>query len=174
MTWVEVADTAIKISLGALVAGAFGYLTARLSYEREDRARYATRRRDNIEKVLEKLTQVERTLAKQQARINKYRHYVDSDERLADEAEVEFAELDKRLYEEIHHFRRASSILLMLGEKKAERRLEAYAEAIDEWFQYSDPVEGEFSKDLYDELAAKLETVRGSAYDALAAAYKRV
>ena len=49
MTWIEVVDSAMKISLGAVVAGGFGYLNARLAQRKDDQARYATRRRDHLE-----------------------------------------------------------------------------------------------------------------------------
>jgi hypothetical protein len=58
MMWTDVVDSAVKIGLGALIAGGFTFLTTRLTHDRGARAEYARRRRDMLERVLATISQL--------------------------------------------------------------------------------------------------------------------
>jgi len=172
MTWAEVADTAIKILGSALIAGGFGYLNARLSYKRDDRAQYAKRRRDHLEKVFEMLIEIEDIYIRQKGAIERFRFYKDSDATKADQASREFSELDDKLYAATTKFTQSSSVLLIFGEKLAKAKLEVYADAIGEWYEYSVLELESFPEEKFTELRATIRSARVDAFDALAIAFR--
>ena len=53
MTWIEVADSAIKIGLGALIAGVFGYLTHYSTHKHSSMKEKAALKRLGVERVAE-------------------------------------------------------------------------------------------------------------------------
>jgi hypothetical protein len=172
MTWIEVVDTAVKISMGALVAGGFGYLNARLSYQRDDQARYATRRRDHLDKILDLLTEVEHTYISQKGALERYRFYKNTDVSKANLASQEFSQLDDKLYAETAKFTRASSVLLMFGQKSTEAKLMEYRDAVDEWYQNSILDLDGFSEEALNRLRRGIIASHAAAFAALYESYK--
>ncbi len=171
MTWIEVVDSAMKISLGAVVAGGFGYLNARLAQRKDDQARYATRRRDHLEKILELLTEVEHTYISQKGALERHRFYLTADLTKAAEASQAFAALDEKLYAEIAKFTRASTVLLLLGQKEADTKLLMYRDAVDEWYQSSILDLTSFPEGRFNQLRDKIKSSREAALAALSASY---
>jgi hypothetical protein len=174
MTWIEVVDSALKISLGAIVAGGFAYLNARLAHQRDDQARYAARRRDHLEKILELLTEIEHTYISQKGALERYRFFKDHAAAKAGAASQDFSQLDDKLYAEIAKFTRASSVLLMLGQKSANAMLLSYRDAIDEWYQYSILDLDGFPEARLNELSDKIRISRETALAALSESYKSI
>jgi hypothetical protein len=172
MTWIEVADTAIKILGGALVAGGFGYLNARLGYKRDDRAQYAKRRRDHLEKVLEMLVEVEDIYIRQKGAIERFRCYKDNNTPKADKASSDFNELDEKLYAATAKFTQSSSVLLIFGEQLAKAKLERYGDAIGDWYEHSFLELDSFPEERIAELRATIRSAREDAFAALASAYR--
>jgi gas vesicle protein len=59
MTWIEVTDSALKIGLGALIAGLISLLLARAARTHELRKDQIRRRQDTIEKIAEEFERVQ-------------------------------------------------------------------------------------------------------------------
>ena len=55
MTGFELADTAVKIGLGALITGVAIYLNSKLGFERDAAKTYSTRRRELLENIGEQV-----------------------------------------------------------------------------------------------------------------------
>ena len=51
MTWLEVADTAIKIGLGALIGGLISLIVQRRAHAHDDRSELLRRRRDTMDEI---------------------------------------------------------------------------------------------------------------------------
>ncbi len=171
MTWIEIVDTVVKISLGAVVAGAFGYLNARMGYVKDDRARFATRRRDHLEKILEMLVEIENTYIHQKGSLDDHRFYKDRDPLKSEAASREFWVLDEKIRACFAKFTHASSVLLLLGERAADAELTKYQDAIDEWLKLSGHGLEAFPDSKYNEVRASIKSAREAAFAALAAAY---
>lgn len=170
MTWIEVIDSAVKIGLGALLAGVFSFFTAHRTIDSEQRARLSTRRRDHLEKNVELIAEIENKYTHQRWRLESYRFWLaKGDLKRAAEEETEFEVLDKQLYLTMDRFSRASSVLLLLGETEADRLLWRYRDAINDWVQWSvlDPVRFPDA-----EVKLKAEAVRESRRMLLAALAK--
>lgn len=173
MNWVEVADTAVKIGLGALVAGAFGYFTARLGHESERRARYSQRRRDHLEGILKLLTEVENKYTHQKWRLESYRFYEErGDHDKAKEEQHQFEEIDKQLYLALDRFGQSSSVLLLLGEAGTDKLLWEYRDAVNEWTTWSVLDPSVFPDDHKERLITNVNTAREKLFASLAQSYK--
>jgi hypothetical protein len=57
MTWIEVADTAIKVGLGALVSGFTAYLIARHAHKRDASLEHLRRRLDVMHSIVDEATE---------------------------------------------------------------------------------------------------------------------
>jgi len=173
LTWIDIADTAVKIGLGALVAGGFGYLTMRLGHDREERARYAERRRVHLEKIFDLLVEVEHTYVMQKAYLEAYRFHTERhDQEKANAESRKFSSLDTRLYADLAKFTRASSVLLILGEKSCEAKLEQYRGAMDAWYSHSVLELDTFPEQKFNELRSAIINSRAAAFEQSAVAYR--
>lgn len=170
MTWIEVADSAVKIGLGALIGGAASYLSTRMTHDRGARAEYAKRRRDLLEKVLEMMNHFEKKYRHQKALFDSLSQALAPDERT--EMQAEFNKMDQELRVEFEGFADASGILLMLGASEAELLLDEYREATNDWYDRSFPGRGAASGPSLDELREKIIAKRGAVMAALAELYR--
>lgn len=171
MTWIEIVDSAVKIGLGALIAGVFGYATVRLTQDRSARSEYAKRRRDLLEKILDMMSQFDRIYRHQKAIIESL-----SDPRLLpsvrERAERRFPELEEEFRIAFEKFADATAILLILGETKAESALEEYRQAVSEWYERASPEIGAMSDPGLSQLRSDIIKKRREMMSALATAHK--
>jgi len=138
LTWIDVVDSAVKIGLGAILAGAFTYLNGNRTLDSERRTRLSTLRRDHIEKILELVAEIENKYSLHKWRLEAYRFWLEKgDGTKAAEEQLEFQAMDKQLYLTLDRFPKASSILLLLGEQDADSLLWSFRDAVDEWVQWS-------------------------------------
>ncbi|MCY1279504.1 hypothetical protein D9M68_632950 [compost metagenome] len=174
MTWIEVVDSAVKIGLGALIAGGFSYFNASLNLDSERRARLSTRRRDHLEKILELIAELENKYTHQKWRLESYRFYLAKGDNVrATEEEREFEQLDKQLYLAMDRIPKASTVLLLLGEKHADTLLWAFREAIDGWVRWSVLDASVFPESDKEARAKAVREAREKLLDALSGAYAR-
>jgi len=132
MTWIEVADSAIKIGLGALLGGVFALLTSRIALAREARHRYANRRRDLIERAVDKLVEYEKTYRHQKAMFDTLVQ-IPQTSRDASPLKRDFATLDEKLRLGSEIFAEVTGILLVLGEPDVEASMEEYRVLCSDW-----------------------------------------
>ena len=173
MTWIEIADTAIKIGLGAVIAGAFGYLTNKRTNEAQGQARYSERRRDHIERILTALTELENRYAHHRWRVMVYRFYkIRNKLEEANKYELEEKDTREKLYQATEKWRYISGVLLLLGERRAEKNLGLYKAAINDWLSRSDIEPMKCTDELIEEMHAAVESAREDFYQTLSSAYE--
>lgn len=167
MTWIDVTDSAVKIGLGALIAGWFSFVISRMS----QRAEYTKRRRDQIEKVTGMMNDFDKIYRHQKALFDTL--FSPAGPVVNEEYSAEFRVLDEKLRVAFEKFADASGILLLLGETAAVSALDDYDSAAHEWY---DP---EFSE-MVALPPARLEEIRDAIDDKrtrlmrkLAVAYKQ-
>lgn len=136
MTWIEVADSAIKIGLGALLAGLFAVLTSRLSLERDARKRYAERKRDLIERAIDKLVEFEKAYRHQKAAFDDLM-VLEPSFRTGTKRQQNFDTLDEKLRVTAEIFAEVTGILLVIGEPAVESFMETYRSLCGEWREKS-------------------------------------
>lgn len=132
MTWIEVTDSAIKIGLGALIAGLFTSLTSRSALERDARKRYAERRRTLLERAADRLVEYDKAYRHQKAAFTTLIG-LDLESRDASPEKVMFETCDEKFRVAFEVFAEVSGILLLLGEPAVEDAMEAYRSECVEW-----------------------------------------
>lgn len=146
-TWPDVADSAVKIGLGALIGAASSFWLAKLSHARMAMSEYVKRRCDHIEKVLVDMNQFQVAYQRQRALFKSLRSEPsDSEKRIWTR---EFNLLDEELRTSFEKFGSASGILLMFGERAAASAMDAYEDSANAWYAW----------ELVDSLIAPMEDV---------------
>lgn len=171
-TWIEVVDSAVKIGLGALLAGAFSYFNLARNLESERRARLSTRRRDHFENILDLIAEIENKYILQKWRLETYRFYLAKGDAVrASEEQREFEAIDKQLYLTLDRIGKSSSVLLLLGETHADSLLWSFRDAINDWVTWSVLDPSVFSEEDKESKALGIKDARKKLFAALASVY---
>ena len=64
MNWINIIDTAVKIGLGAAIAGVFGYILAKQNHMRDAEKAYTEKRREFLAEVVDNLNEFHKTFLK--------------------------------------------------------------------------------------------------------------
>lgn len=171
MTWIDVVDSAVKIGLGALIAGAFSFTTTRLTYDRDARAERTRRRRDLLEKVLNMMNHFDKVYRLEKALFDTLLD-LSRTPKDREEDKKQFEQLDEDLRVAFEKFADSSGILLILGETSAEAALNEYREVANEWYERALPEPDSLSAASLDQLKADITAKRSALMAKLAAAYK--
>jgi hypothetical protein len=170
MTWIDVVDSAVKIGLGALIAGLFSFITTRVTHESSARTEYARRRRDMLEKVVDTLNRFDKIYRHQKALYDTFCLSISKEER--ERVGKEFEGLDEQLRVAFEGFADASGTLLILGEIDADAALDEYQEAANQWYETELPENGEASAPTLAQLKAKVISKRSVLMERLSTAYR--
>ncbi|HKP76334.1 MAG TPA: hypothetical protein VJT67_12475 [Longimicrobiaceae bacterium] len=144
------ADSAVKIGLGALIGGLFGYHNAKLGYERDATKEYAKSRRDLLSQAVQQLNGFSQCHAAYWAQL-----YTILDKR-RDNEPVTDAELgslrsaEDVLQEAFKDFANIESHFLLAHEEGLYNEFRSYAEAADEFFKNAHLDSAELTAELMD------------------------
>jgi hypothetical protein len=169
MTGIEVVDSAVKIGLGASIAGLASYFTTRTSLKRAANAEYTKRRRDLLEKVINLLIDFDKIYRHQKALYDSFCISTSECERGA--LREEFVALDEQLRVAFEKFADASGFLSIIGETAADRALDEYWDAANRWYETDLPT-GEGADPTLELLRESVVSKRDTLMKQLATAYK--
>lgn len=169
MTGIDVVDSAVKIGLGACIAGLSSYFTTRTTLRREAQAEYTKRRRDALGKIVNLLIDFDKTYRHQKALYESFCESTSDQERAA--LRTEFVGLDEKLRIAFEKFADASGLLLIIGESDADAALDQYWAAANKWYETDLPATGGVDPTLED-LKLTVVPARGALMKQLAKAYK--
>lgn len=170
MTGIEVVDSAVKIGLGALIAGLSSYFTNQTTLQRAANAEYTKRRRDLLEKVITLLIDFDKTYRHQKALYDSFCSSTSDGEREA--RRNEFVALDEKLRIAFEKFADASGFLSIIGETEADRALDSYWDAANKWYETELPVIGGGVDPTLENLKLTVLSSRDALMKQLAKAYK--
>ena len=128
MTWVSVVDSAVKIGLGALIAGFFAFLAANFTHSREVEKEYTKKRRDFLEKAIDGLSKFHKGYTLLRARfhdhlLRRLRGAADSKEDIE-----EFTEAYRIYGEGASTLVDVEGYILSIGEEKLHQTMMDYAD----------------------------------------------
>lgn len=157
VTGLEIIDTAVKIGLGGLITGAFGFLLARISYRNDLGKEFAKRRRDSLEALAAQFLKTHKRLDELSFQTS-------------DQGSVSRSETwDKYVSATRDEFSDVESQLLLLGERDAADALVAYIRTANKILYHRGELDFAAQLDVRQELGdGKLRV-----YEALGAAYRR-
>lgn len=128
MTWLEIVDSAVKIGLGALIAGASAWVLARGQYSHDLRKSKVSREFELLKDIAEKVERFTHSALKYWAisadwhrarRINSDTHKSEN-----------LLSTQKELFSRFNELTSAEAFLLLLGQKAAQAQLRAYGEHV--------------------------------------------
>lgn len=128
MTWVEVVDSAVKIGLGALIAGVSAFLLARSQFGHELRKTKVSREFELLKDIAEKVERFTHSALKYWA-LSADWHRARRSHPEAKKSETMLS-TQKELFSQFNELTSAEAFLLLLGEKEAQQQLRAYGEHV--------------------------------------------
>lgn len=169
----EIIDSAVKIGLGAILAGLSGIAIARLNHDREAMKAREGRRRELLEKVAENVEIFSHAWLRHWALVIESVRFMTRGKEMPQDRR-EFGEQTRRdAFEAAKFLSTAEAHLLLLGEEKAQQLLREYGEEANEMFRKMAIGVTGVTEDGLLEYREKMLTDRQRFYNALSAAYSR-
>jgi hypothetical protein len=134
-TWIDVADDAVKIGLGALLGGSFAVLVARLNNRSQIARSLLEKRREIIESVLTDIDSFTTAASVYWANLSNAVFKRDQKEFLSPEDLGQLKELEQALFESFTISGRCSARLLLIGEREAAKKLRDLRGTVDGFFR---------------------------------------
>lgn len=171
----EVIDTAVKIGLGAAIAGVSAILVARHNHSHELRALRFQRRLDAIEKVSDVADNHFAVLdAFLGTILVAYDHVQPSENAFTRDDRAFIEQADNRFMASMYHLKEAAARLRLLGEADAYSTLNRYMKAVAA-FRNDLIVDGNTpTKSSYDDVSNNVASCKKQIYQALCACYGRL
>jgi hypothetical protein len=131
MTWLEVVDSAVKIGLGALIAGISSLLLSRSQHRRElDRAKI-DREFNILKDVAEQTERFTQTALRYWSLIGESHRLRRKSSSLSAKKESNLEETKRQLFDIFHELTSAEAKLLLLGKRDAQGALRSYGDIVN-------------------------------------------
>jgi len=144
VTGLEILDGAIKVGLGAVIAGISTYLVSKLNHDEEMEKDRLRRRREILEDIASKCDVFATHVLDYWALLADWLEVADPEKELPDHrARIKKASL--KFYDGFYSLTRAEGRLLLLGQKQARLALRSY---------------GEYAQEFYSEIYAERKDVK--------------
>jgi len=134
VTWIEVADSAIKISLGAILGGLFGYVNAKLGFEKDAVKEYSKSRREILKDVVKQCDDFSCFHADYWATLYDALDKKTKNERISDRDLDQLRERGQAFRDAFKDFAHIESNFLLVGEKGLYDEFRSYATATDQFY----------------------------------------
>ena len=132
-TWIEIADTAVKVGLGAAIGGATTYFIAKLNHDKEMEKDRLRRKREILEKVADNCEIFSRCVRAYIALMLDWYDFEDPETEIPGHRErIQASQQD--LYDGFHEMTSAECRLLLIGESESRDGLRAYGESVQELY----------------------------------------
>lgn len=171
ITWVNVADTAVKVGLGALIAGGFGALTVWLTHMKETKKEFEAKRRQLIEEVMISVDEFSREVSLFWALLMNGVYKKKKGE-LAQRDKEEIALKEREVFEKFNELNSSKSKLLLISEKDCHSSLSEYREVAADFFKLSSIHNDGLTQEALNEHKEKMQTRRDAFFERLSIAYK--
>ncbi len=174
MDWINVADTAIKIGLGAVVAGTFGYVLAKRNAKTEAEKVYTDKRRELLSKVVDILNAFHKTYTNFRARYHD--HILRRDAKQVD-TKAELDELAKYELSFTYSFDQlidAQGYILSIGEIELYDALGSYTKILIDALEKFEIGNLTIAESDITQINANVLKARENTFLKLSVAYKRI
>lgn len=138
-TWIEVADSAVKIGLGALVGGGFALWQGRRTRLEERRKADLALKRDHLQSATDVIDKFSLALSDYWATVTNILHIIRSGSTVDPQDLQRFTTCDSALYAAFNDLHLAESRLLLLGLGGLQESLRQYAAHAEIFFKKSHP-----------------------------------
>jgi hypothetical protein len=172
-TWVTVADTAVKVGLGALIGGGISIVASYLSQERDRLKDYNNKKRDQLLEIALRLNKFNRAFGLYWATVsNAIFKKRERKEPLSRKDRAVLREQEAALFETFALLTECKTSLLLLGYKQSCSHLDEFAVLAQTFFAESNIDNEKTTQQNLDVHKRKLEIQRGKLMDSLHEHYK--
>ena len=132
MTWIEVVDSAVKIGLGALIAGVIAFLLSSTQHRNELKKAKVDREFEMLKEVAEKAENFNQTALKYWSLSSDWRRRLAIDNSIEKPIELSMAQND--FFDSFKELTKAESLLLLFGYSNASLKVREYGESIIDFY----------------------------------------
>jgi len=172
VTWLEIVDSAVKIGLGALIAGASGWLLAKTQYSHELHKGKVQREFDLLKDIAEKVERFTHSALKYWA-ISAEWHRARRTNPDATKSENLLA-TQKELFGRFNELTSAEAFLLLLGQKAAQSQLRNYGEHVMSYRRAVSRASEPMSDEQIEDYRLYILKARESFFDRLSDMYNKL
>jgi len=171
ITWIEVADTTIKIGFGAIISGGSAYLLARHNHSKSIEKEYLFKQREILETVTLDVEEMTHTLLKYWSNILDWARDKEKGLKSSEKKIEQITNLRSEVFALFKGLSSAEGRLLLLGFKDQQAKLREFGEKISEFYRYASRNNDEMNCSNLEEWRVKLLSNREDLYKSLNDAY---
>lgn len=134
VSWAEVADSAVKIGLGALIAGAVAVVSGRLADKRSQRSELNARVRDQLQDVSDRLDEFNAEVSLLWAETSNAIH-ARQNNTLTDEDRKALNEREGKVFAAFTLLGWCHTRLVLIGDFQSPKMLNTYRQTVDSFFK---------------------------------------
>jgi len=170
-TWIDVADSAVKIGLGALIGGTFGIWVAWLNNTIQAKKALNERRRQIIELVIESVDSACNAASLYWSNLGNGIYKRGKGEKLTDTDYAQLDSLQSKFFESFTVLNSSGAKLLLLDESDAEMQLQELRAALDAFFKIANIDNKKCTTEALASHKDAISSKRRMFYSALSKAY---
>ncbi len=172
MTWIEVVDSAVKIGLGALIAGTIAFLLSSTQHRNELKKGKVEREFEMLKEVAEKIEAFNQAALKYWSLSSDWRRRVALDNSIEKPSELTIAQ--NNFFDSFKELNKAESLLLLFGYNNASVKVREYGESIVDFYNRVKNLDMPFSVSDAADYRGKMLNKRSELFNLLNNIYKTI
>jgi hypothetical protein len=173
-TWIEIADTAIKIGLGAAISGASAFLINRQSHNKSLEKENHSRNKETLESVTLSIEELTHTLLKYWSYILEWAKNNEKGVQASKEKTDSITELRGDIFNLFKGLTNSEGRLLLIGCVEQQKKLREYGTLITEFYRYASRNNEEMQSSELEVWRSKILETREQLYSSLNKSYRAV
>lgn len=174
LTWIEIADTSIKIGLGALLSGISAYVINRQNHTKIIEKEYLSKHRQTLENVTLEIEEITHAVLKYWSYMVDWSRNKEKGINNSPEKSEAIKELRSNLFGQFKGLTNSEGSLLLIGCKEQQESLRNYGNLISEFIRYASRNNDDMESVKLEEWREKILAERIELYTLLNSAYKNV
>ncbi|CAH0260760.1 hypothetical protein SRABI70_03206 [Pseudomonas sp. Bi70] len=173
-TWIEIADTAIKIGLGAAISGASAFLINRQSHNKSLEKENYSRNKETLESVALSIEELTHALLKYWSYILDWAKNNEKGVQASKEKIDSITELRGDVFNLFKGLTNSEGRLLLIGCVEQQKKLREYGSLISEFYRYASRNNEQMQSSELEVWRAKILEAREQLYSSLNKSYRAV
>lgn len=173
-TWIEIADTAIKIGLGAALSGISAFLINRQSHNKGLEKENNSRNKETLENVTLNIEELTHALLKYWSYILEWARNNEKGVKASTEKIESIIELRGEIFNLFKGLTNSEGRLLLIGCVEQQKKLREYGALISDFYRYASRSNEEMKSSELEAWRSKILEAREQLYSSLNKSYRAV
>jgi len=173
-TWIEIADTAIKIGLGAAISGVSAFLINRQTHNKSLEKENHSRNKETLESVTLSIEELTHSLLKYWSYILEWTKNNEKGVQASKEKTDSITELRGDIFNLFKGLTNSEGRLLLIGCVEQQKKLREYGTLITEFYRYASRNNEEIQSSELEAWRTKILEARERLYSSLNKSYRAV